>query len=57
MAMRSSSPAPWKHESKLWKNYGNIPFVLAADNAPGKKFAREISVQKGEVTVNDLKID
>lgn len=46
-----------KHESKLWKNYGNIPFVLAADNAPGKKFAREISIQKGEVTVNDLKID
>jgi 3',5'-cyclic AMP phosphodiesterase CpdA len=45
-----------KHESKLWQNYGSIPYVMAADNAPGKDFAREISVEKGKLRVTDLKI-
>lgn len=45
-----------KHESRLWQNYGSIPFVMAADNSPGKNFAREITVQKGKLAVTDLKI-
>jgi 3',5'-cyclic AMP phosphodiesterase CpdA len=45
-----------KHESKIWKNYGSIPYVLAADNAPGKDYAREITIRKGDVKVTDRKI-
>jgi 3',5'-cyclic AMP phosphodiesterase CpdA len=45
-----------KHESKLWKDYGSIPYVLAADNSPGKDYAREIVVRQGKLSVKDLKI-
>lgn len=45
-----------KHESRLWKQYGGISYVLAADNSPGKDFAREITVTKGKISVDDLKI-
>jgi 3',5'-cyclic AMP phosphodiesterase CpdA len=45
-----------KHESKMWKNMNGIPYFLAADNSPGKDFAREIDVTGTEVTVKDVKI-
>jgi 3',5'-cyclic AMP phosphodiesterase CpdA len=45
-----------KHESREWQQYGGIPFVLAADNSPGKDYAREITVKKGALSVVDLKI-
>lgn len=45
-----------KHESKSWKQYGSIPYVLASDNSPGKAFVREITVKKSKVSVVDLKI-
>ena len=45
-----------KHESKHWENYGSIPYVLAADDAPGKDYAREITVQQGKLSVKDVKI-
>ena len=34
-----------------------VRFFLAADNAPGKKFAREIDVSKGVIKVKDVRID
>ena len=45
-----------KRVSELWKNYGSIPVVPAADPTPGKAFAGEISEQKGTLSVSDLKI-
>ena len=45
-----------KHESKRWNNYGSIPYVLAADNAPGKDYAREIVVRQGKLYVKDVEL-
>jgi 3',5'-cyclic AMP phosphodiesterase CpdA len=45
-----------KHVSSEWKNMNGIRFVLAADNAPGKDLAREISVMGREVSVSDIPI-
>lgn len=45
-----------RHVSKEWHNLNGIPYVLAADNAPGKDFAREISVVGIEVSVTDIRI-
>lgn len=45
-----------KHVSKMWENKGGVRFVLAADNAPGKAFAREISVIQNDITVTDIPI-
>ena len=33
-----------------WKNYNGIRYVLASDDSPGKEWAREITVEKGEVS-------
>lgn len=45
-----------KHTSDIWKNNNGIQYILAADNSPGKKYAREIIIKKGEVSVNDVTI-
>jgi hypothetical protein len=41
----------------MWKNSNDIPFILAADDSPGKPMAREISVDNGAVTVNKVPIN
>jgi hypothetical protein len=43
-----------KHVSSRWENMNGIQFVLAADNAPGKDYAREISVIGKEISVSDI---
>jgi 3',5'-cyclic AMP phosphodiesterase CpdA len=45
-----------KHVSNQWENMNGIPYVLASDNSPGKDWAREITIEHGVVTVNDVKI-
>ena len=45
-----------KHESAYWQNMNGISHVLASDNSPGKEFAREIEIDKGEIRINDIKI-
>ena len=45
-----------KHVSMQWKNYGGIPYVIAADNVPGKKYAREIIIEKNKIKTADILI-
>jgi 3',5'-cyclic AMP phosphodiesterase CpdA len=45
-----------KHASADWQNNNGIEYILAADNSPGKNYAREISVNNKKVTVKDIKI-
>jgi len=45
-----------KHVSQMWENKGGVKFVLASDNSPGKDWAREITVEKKEVSVADVSI-
>ena len=45
-----------KHVSMQWKDYGGIPYVLAADNLPGKKYARELSIEKNKIKTADILI-
>lgn len=43
-----------KHVSKEWENVNGIRFVLASDNSPGKAWVREITVEQGSITVQDV---
>jgi len=45
-----------KHESRQWVNMLGTSYVLAADNSPGKAFAREIEIQGRNITVRDVSI-
>jgi len=46
-----------RHVSDMWmQNRWNIPYILAADNSPGKQWAREISVTGTTITVKDVPI-
>jgi 3',5'-cyclic AMP phosphodiesterase CpdA len=45
-----------KHVSKQWENVNGIDFILAADNAPGKNYTREITIAQNRVSVKDVKI-
>lgn len=45
-----------KHVSRRWKNINGIQFILASDNSPGKDWAREISIEKKDITVKDISI-
>lgn len=45
-----------KHESRQWRNYGGIQYVLASDNSPGKDYAREITIENGEANLADIAI-
>ena len=45
-----------RHVSEKKENANSIPFILAADNMPGKDFAREISFDNGGITVSDVPI-
>jgi 3',5'-cyclic AMP phosphodiesterase CpdA len=45
-----------KHVSGMWKNANGIFYILAADNSPGKDFAREIEVVGKTIAVRDVPI-
>jgi hypothetical protein len=45
-----------RHVSEMWADKGGVRFVLAADNSPGKAYAREVSVSQGDITVRDIPI-
>lgn len=45
-----------RHVSQKWELRNGIPHILASDNSPGKKFAREIEISGSTITVNDIKI-
>lgn len=45
-----------KHVSGQWQDINGIKYVLAADNSPGKDYAREIIVTDDTITVNDVVI-
>ena len=46
-----------KHVSKSWQNINGIKYILAADNSPGKDWAREINIMNKVITVTDIKIN
>jgi len=45
-----------KHVSSEWQQWGGIPWVIASDDSPGKKWAREITVRKGQATVKNVSV-
>lgn len=45
-----------KHVAGMWENLNGIQYILAADNAPGKDWARQITVERGKITVKDVSI-
>jgi 3',5'-cyclic AMP phosphodiesterase CpdA len=45
-----------KHVMGKWENACGIPYILASDNSPSKDWAREITVEKGRVSVDDVSI-
>lgn len=45
-----------KHVSCKWTNMNGISRVLAADNSPGKKYAREIEIVGSKIEANDIPI-
>ncbi|MDP6523475.1 MAG: metallophosphoesterase [Kiritimatiellia bacterium] len=45
-----------KHISGKLENVNGIRYVLASDNSPGKNFARELTVENGITSVDDIRI-
>jgi len=45
-----------KHVSDSWEINNGIQYILASDNSPGKKYAREIIISKKVIKVNNVKI-
>ena len=45
-----------KHVMGKWENCNGIRYVLASDDSPGKEWAREITVEKGEVSATEIRI-
>jgi hypothetical protein len=45
-----------KHVMGKWENCNGIRYVLASDDLPGKEWAREITVEKGEVSATEIRI-
>lgn len=39
-----------------WENCNGIRYVLASDDSPGKAWAHEITVEKGEVGEAEIRI-
>jgi predicted phosphodiesterase len=46
-----------KHAWEEWRDYNGVDWVLAADDAPGKHWAREIDVTNGKLTVQKVPIN
>jgi 3',5'-cyclic AMP phosphodiesterase CpdA len=45
-----------RHKWESWTNKGGIRHILASDNSPGKSFAREVTVKKSDIAINDIPI-
>jgi 3',5'-cyclic AMP phosphodiesterase CpdA len=45
-----------RHVSEHWTGRNAIPNILAADNSPGKDWAREITIVGSQVTVEDVRL-
>jgi hypothetical protein len=45
-----------KHEMKQWENRWGTKYILASDNSPGKKYAKEITIDKKGVAVQPILI-
>jgi 3',5'-cyclic AMP phosphodiesterase CpdA len=45
-----------KHVSHAWEDRWGVRWTLAADNTPGKDYAREIVVEHGEFMVKDARL-
>ena len=45
-----------KHVMGKWENRNGIRYVLASDDSPGKDWAHEITVEKGEVGEAEIRI-
>ena len=39
-----------------WKDYGGMSYILAADNLPGKKYVREITIDKNKIKTTNILI-
>lgn len=47
---------PKPKEEQDWMNRWHINYILASDNSPGKKYAREITVNQGYISVDVIPI-
>lgn len=45
-----------KHEMKQWENRWGTKYILASDNSPGKKFAKEITIDQSGISVAPVPI-
>ncbi|THB74831.1 MAG: hypothetical protein D3926_21240 [Desulfobacteraceae bacterium] len=45
-----------KHVMDSWKNRWGVPYMLAADNSPGKTSAGEITIENGALSIDHVKI-
>ncbi len=45
------------HDSRMWPNILGIPYILAADNSPGKSTAREITIVQKTISVREVNIE
>ncbi len=45
-----------KHQMDQWKNRWGAKYILASDNSSDKDFAKEISIENGEITVSEIRI-
>lgn len=46
-----------RHVSKKWRDTLGIPYILACDNTPGQAYAREIIVDRKQISVNTITIE
>ncbi len=45
------------HISRMWQNTLGIPYILAADDSPGRPIAREITIVRKTIIVQDICIE
>jgi len=53
MFLRSAECMSWEMGEKC----NGIRYVLASDDSPGKDWAHEITVEKGEITEAEIRIE
>ena len=46
-----------RHVMDMWQDVNGIQYILASDNSPGKKYAREITIVQDVITVDDIEIE
>ena len=45
-----------KHEMKQWKNMWGVKYILASDNSSDKTYAKEITIDKDGISINEISI-